>query len=70
MFITLRSTSKPENHETASKTNAIIDITCDVLGDSVIMKTELDGDASLELNAASKISGDFRKIFKKNLEIL
>ena len=45
-------------------------INCDILGDSVIMKTELDGDASLELNAASKISGDFRKIFKKNLEIL
>lgn len=45
-------------------------INCDILGDSVIMKTELDGDASLELNAAGKISGDFRKIFKKNLEIL
>lgn len=45
-------------------------VNCDILGDSVIMKTELDGDAMLELNSANKISGDFRKIFKKNLEIL
>ncbi len=45
-------------------------INCDILGDSVIMKTEVNGDASLEINAAMKIGGDFRKIFKKNLEIL
>ncbi len=45
-------------------------INCDILGDSVIMKTEVDGDASLEINSALKIGGDFRKIFKKNLEIL
>lgn len=45
-------------------------INCDILGDSVIMKTEVEGDASLELNSALQISADFRKIFKKNLEIL
>ncbi len=45
-------------------------VNCDILGDSVIMKTELDGDASLELNSAMEIGSDFRKIFKKNLEIL
>ena len=45
-------------------------VNCDILGDSVIMKTEIDGDASLEISAASEIGSDFRKIFKKNLEIL
>ena len=38
--------------------------------DSVIMKTELDGDATLELSSAMEVGSDFRKIFKKNLEIL
>ena len=50
--------------------NAVSEITCDVLGDSVIMKTELNGDASLELNAANYMALDFKKVFKKNLEIL
>ncbi|MBE7087468.1 MAG: Ppx/GppA family phosphatase [Clostridiales bacterium] len=45
-------------------------IDCDILGDSVIMKTEVDNDASLELDTAIQISADFRKVFKKNLEIL
>ena len=45
-------------------------INCDILGDSVIMKTEVDGDAALEINSALEIGADFRKIFKKNLEIL
>lgn len=45
-------------------------VECDILGDSVIMKTEIEGDASLELNTALEISSDFRKVFKKNLEIL
>lgn len=45
-------------------------VNCDILGDSVIMKTELDGDATLELSSAMEIGSDFRKIFKKNLEIL
>ncbi len=45
-------------------------VNCDILGDSVIMKTEVDGDACLEINAAMEIGTDFRRIFKKNLEIL
>ncbi len=49
---------------------AVKGINCDILGDSVIMKTEIDGDASLEINSALQIGPDFRKIFKKNLEIL
>ncbi len=49
---------------------AVKGINCDILGDSVIMKTEVEGDATLEINAAKEVSQDFRRIFKKNLEIL
>ena len=45
-------------------------VNCDILGDSVIMKTELDGEAPLEISSATEVGSDFRKIFKKNLEIL
>ena len=45
-------------------------VNCDVLGDSVIMKTELGGEASLEIAQAMKANGEFRRTFKKNLEIL
>ena len=45
-------------------------VNCDVLGDSVIMKTELAGDASLELAQAAKANPEFKRTFKKNLEIL
>ena len=45
-------------------------INCDVLGDSVIMKTELAGDAALEIRQAMAASGEFKRAFKKNLEIL
>lgn len=45
-------------------------LNCDILGDSVIMKTEVEGDATLEINTALEVSSDFRKVFKKNLEIL
>lgn len=45
-------------------------INCDVLGDSVIMKTEITGDASLEIRDAAASNPEFKKAFKKNLEIL
>lgn len=45
-------------------------INCDVLGDSVIIKTEVDGDCSLEIKDALKAGGEFAKAFRKNLEIL
>jgi exopolyphosphatase/guanosine-5'-triphosphate,3'-diphosphate pyrophosphatase len=45
-------------------------INCDVLGDSVIMKTEVTGDATLEIRDASKCNPEFKKAFRKNLEIL
>jgi exopolyphosphatase/guanosine-5'-triphosphate,3'-diphosphate pyrophosphatase len=53
-----------------SLSSVIKGINCDILGDSVIMKTEVDGDATLEINSALQIGTDFRKYFKKNLEIL
>lgn len=45
-------------------------VNCDVLGDSVIMKTEVTGDATLEICDAQKASVEFKKAFRKNLEIL
>ena len=53
-----------------SMSSCVQTINCDVLGDSVIMKTEVEGDASLEIKDALSASFDFRRIFKKNLEIL
>lgn len=45
-------------------------INCDVLGDSVIMKTEIAGDATLEIQQAIAVNGEFKRNFHKNLEIL
>ena len=45
-------------------------INCDVLGDSVIMKTEVSGDAALEIHQALAVNGEFKRNFHKNLEIL
>ena len=53
-----------------SRASVVPEITCEVLGDSVIMKTELSGDAMLEIKDAVSLSLDFKRVFKKNLEIL
>ncbi len=45
-------------------------VNCDVLGDSVIMKTIVTGDAALEVRDAEAANPEFKKMFKKNLEIL
>ena len=45
-------------------------VNCDILGDSVIMKTEVDGDATLEVRDAMMAASEFRKFFRKNLEII
>jgi exopolyphosphatase/guanosine-5'-triphosphate,3'-diphosphate pyrophosphatase len=45
-------------------------LSCDVLGDSVIMNTEVDGDCSLEIKDALTAGPEFAKAYKKNLEIL
>lgn len=53
-----------------SMAGCVIGLNCDVLGDSVIMKTELASDATLEIKDAMNAAVDFRRIFKKNLDIL
>ena len=53
-----------------SHSGVVKGINCDILGDSVIMKTELDGEASLEIRDALMASAEFKKSFRKNLEIL
>ena len=45
-------------------------VNCDVLGDSVIMKTEVTGDAALEIRDAESSGVEFKRAFHKNLEIL
>ena len=46
------------------------DISCDILGDSVIMKTIVEQPADMEIMEGLKVSSDFAKAFKKHLEIL
>lgn len=53
-----------------SMSSVITNLTCDVLGDSVIMKTESEGDCSLEIKDAMTSVGDFKRAYKKNLQIL
>lgn len=53
-----------------SSSGTVKGINCDILGDSVIMKTEVDGDAALEIRAAMTAGAEFKKAFRKNLEIL
>lgn len=48
----------------------IKDISCDILGDSVIMKTIVEGNAYLEIKHAMLAGPEFKKAFNKNLEIL
>jgi len=48
----------------------ITGLSCDVLGDSVIMKTKTLGDVTLEIKDATEATPEFRKAFHKNLEIL
>ncbi len=53
-----------------TKNSVIVDINCDILGDSVIMKTITVADASLEIQRGMEVGRDFEKIFHKKLEIL
>lgn len=48
----------------------IEDINCDILGDSVIMKTVVKEDASFEIKHAMLAGNEFKKSYGKNLEIL
>ena len=50
--------------------SVVQDVSCDVLGDSVIMKTIVTADAQIEIKEAIKAGGDFRKAYGKSLEVL
>lgn len=47
----------------------IVGLNGDILGDSVILKIESEGDCVLEIKDALGALSDFRRAFKKNLEI-
>ena len=53
-----------------TKFGNVIDISCDILGDSVIMKTITKGEVPLEIKQAKLSTIDFKRAYKKNLEIL
>ena len=53
-----------------TKNNVIVDINCDILGDSVIMKTVTTSDATFEIQRGCEVKRDFEKTFHKKLEIL
>ncbi len=53
-----------------TKNNVIVDINCDILGDSVILKTVTSSDATYEIQRGMEVGKDFEKIFHKKLEIL
>lgn len=53
-----------------TNSNTVKDIACDVLGDTVILKTEVEKDATLEIGQAMSVAGDFKKVYGKNLQIL
>lgn len=46
------------------------DISCDILGDSVIMKTIVSKEAQFEIDYTMLCGPDFKKAFGKNLEVL
>ncbi len=48
----------------------VVDINCDILGDSVIMKTVVNEPCDLEIKYAMLNANEFKKSFNKNLEIL
>lgn len=49
---------------------SITDISCDILGDSVIMKTASTGNAQFEIDYTKLSDAEFKKAFGKNLEVL
>ena len=53
-----------------SMDSVIKEINCDVLGDSVIMKTESVSDCSLEIKNALAATSEFKKHFNNDYQIL
>lgn len=49
---------------------SVTDISCDILGDSVIMKTIVSQESQFEIKSAMNCGSEFKKSFGKNLEVL
>ena len=54
----------------ASRNGVIKDIACDILGDSMIMKTVASGDASFEILEGMNVAQDYKKVYKKSLQVI
>lgn len=54
----------------STKSSVIQDLSCDILGDSIIMKTIVEKDASFEISEAMKVNSSFKKVFVKFIEVI
>ena len=54
----------------ASKSSAVDDLACDILGDSIIIKTIINKDADFEIKEAMKVNANFKKVFTKFVEVI
>lgn len=54
----------------STRNETVTDIICDILGDSIIIKTVVNGDAKYDILQGMKVAMEYRKIFKKNLQII
>lgn len=54
----------------SSKQLVVTDVVCDILGDSIIMKLIVNSDPTYEIMQGMKVSSDYRKFFKKNLQLI
>lgn len=53
-----------------SKSGNVTDICCDILGDSIIVKTIVKSDAKFDIDQAMKYANDFKKVFKRSIQII
>ena len=51
-------------------TGNVKDVTCDILGDSVIIKTIVNEEPIFEIMEAKKIGSQFKKVYNKYIEVL
>ena len=54
----------------SSKQLVVTDVVCDILGDSIIMKLIVNSDPTYEIMQGMKVAQDYRKFFKKNLQLI
>lgn len=53
-----------------SRSGNVYDVSCDILGDSIIMKTLVKKDATFEIREGMKTGSDFKKVLHKFLQII